>query len=149
MRLSDESVRQVVVCQASAERCFAVATDFVRYPKWAKAVGSVEVLSRDGAGRGVEVAFRAAAFGRSTAYTLSYDYSLAPTELAWCQVEGDLTSELTGRYVFHPQADGSTEVTYEISASLKVPIPGFVKRRTEGRIVHTALSEFKAEVEGG
>ena len=36
-------------------------------------------------------------------------------------------------------------------AELLLPIPGFVKRRTEGRIMHTALKEMKlrAETIGG
>jgi hypothetical protein len=29
-----------------------------------------------------------------------------------------------------------------------VPLPGFVKRRAEARIVHTALDELKAAAEG-
>ena len=48
------------------------------------------------------VTFRAAAFGRSTSYTLAYDYSEAPGVLAWVQTEGDITSKLDGRYVFAP-----------------------------------------------
>ena len=47
---------------------------------------SVDVLERDGDGRPLEVEFRAAAFGRSTTYTLRYDYSRAPDELAWHQI---------------------------------------------------------------
>jgi hypothetical protein len=31
---------------------------------------------------------------------------------------------------------------------LKVPLPGFVKRRAEGRIMGTALKELKVRVEG-
>ena len=41
--------------------------------------------------------FRAGAFGRSTSYTLSYDYSGAPRALAWKQTAGDLTSKLDGQ----------------------------------------------------
>ena len=42
---------------------------------------------------------------------------------------------------------GSTEVTYQLEADLIVPIPGFIKRRTQGRIMHTALRELKARAE--
>jgi hypothetical protein len=34
-----------------------------------------------------------------------------------------------------------------LEAELKVPIPGFIKRRAEGRIMHTALRQLKARVE--
>ena len=42
-----------------------------------------------------------------------------------------------------------TDVTYELVVELVVPLPSFVKRRAESRIVHTALRELKSWVERG
>lgn len=131
---------------ASPERCFEIVTDFERYPEWAADIKQVTVRDRDGDGRPELVEFRAAAFGRSTSYTLRYDYSEAPSVLSWVQAEGDLTSRLDGRYEFR-SSDGGAEITYHLSVELKLPIPGFVKRRAEARIVGTALRELKARVE--
>ena len=39
-------------------------------------------------------------------------------------------------------------MSYELAIDLIYPIPGFVKRRAEARIIKTALSELKARVEG-
>ena len=52
--------------------------------------------------------------------------------------------------MLEPAADDAdaTEVAYELAVDLIIPIPGFVKRRAEGRIIKTALSELKARVEG-
>ena len=116
-------------------------------PVFSADLKQVEVVERDTDGRPAAVAFRAAAFGRSTSYTLSYDYTGAPRELTWVQTKGDLTSRLDGAYVFEPTVDGDTEVVYRLVVELKVPIPGFVKRRAEGRIMHTALKHLKARVE--
>jgi ribosome-associated toxin RatA of RatAB toxin-antitoxin module len=138
-----------MLMRAPPERCFAAVVDVERYPEWAADIKSVEVQARDGEGRPKVVAFRAAAFGRSTRYRLAYDYSRAPTELAWRQLQGDITSRLEGAYRFDPTEDGDTEVTYRLAAELIVPIPGFVKRRAEGRIVQTALGELKARIERG
>ena len=41
----------------------------------------------------------------------------------------------------------STEVTYTLDVELRVPLPGFIKRRAQSRIMHTALEELKARVE--
>lgn len=144
--MTDRATERAVV-KAPPERCFAVATDFERYPEWAADVKAVEVLERDEAGRGTKVAFRAAAMGRSTTYTLAYDYSGAPERLAWVQVEADLTRRLDGEYAFASAGDGSTEVTYTLAVDMVVPVPGFVKRRAEGRIIATALREMKARAE--
>jgi hypothetical protein len=60
---------------------------------------------------------------------------------------GDLTSKLDGDYRFRPAPDGGTEVTYTLEVELRVPLPGFIKRRAQSRIMHTALEELKAHVE--
>jgi hypothetical protein len=38
-------------------------------------------------------------------------------------------------------------VVYELSVDLVLPIPGFVKRRAEARILKTALTDLKTLVE--
>lgn len=135
--------------RATPEQCFGVVTDFPRYPDWAADIKSVTVEDTDGQGRATSVTFRAAAFGRSTTYTLDYDYAEAPGRLSWVLSHGDITSRLDGAYEFESLDDGETEVTYHLDVELRVPIPGFVKRRAESRIVGTALRELKARVEGG
>jgi ribosome-associated toxin RatA of RatAB toxin-antitoxin module len=142
-----EQATQRTVIRAPADRCFAVVTDFERYADWVPDIKSVQVERRDDEGRPVEVTFRAAAFGRSTTYTLAYDYSGAPRSLSWVQARGDLTSRLDGHYIFEPAEGDDTEAVYHLDVELRVPIPGFVKRRAEGRIIHTALDDLKARAE--
>ena len=87
--------------------------------------------------------------GRSTTYLLGYHYEQAPEVLAWRVLEGDMTRKLDGSYTF-TAADGDealTDVDYELTVELIIPLPGFVKRRAEGRIMQTALPELKARVE--
>jgi ribosome-associated toxin RatA of RatAB toxin-antitoxin module len=138
-----------MVVSGTPERCFAVVTDVERYPEWVGDLKAVEVLERDEEDRAKVVAFRAAAFGRSTSYTLEYDYSGAPGEISWIQRSGDLTTRLDGSYQFEPAGDGETEVTYRLTVELRVPIPGFVKRRAEGHIIHAAIRDLKSRVESG
>jgi carbon monoxide dehydrogenase subunit G len=128
--------------------CWAVLTDYERYVEWANDIKSVTVLERDAEGRGARVTFRAGAFGRSTSYTLSYDYSDAPRRLAWVQAAGDITSRLDGDYQLAEADGGGTDVTYNLMVELKVPLPGFVKQRAAARIIATALRELKSRVEG-
>jgi ribosome-associated toxin RatA of RatAB toxin-antitoxin module len=142
-----ELATERMVVAAPAEQCFAVLVDVERYPEWAADIKDVSVVSRDSEGRPLEVTWRAGAFGRSTSYTLRYDYSAAPTKLSWKQIAGDLTSKLDGTYSFERSDNGSTEVTYTLEVELRVPLPGFIKRRAQSRIMHTALEELKARVE--
>lgn len=145
-----EQAREQIRIDASVERCFAALIDFEAYPEWAGDLKEVHLVETDDDSRGVIVEFRAAAMGRSTTYQLKYDYTGAPNRLQWELVSGDLQRELDGAYVLEPAADdpSATEVAYELAVDLMIPIPGFVKRRAEGRIIKTALSELKARVEG-
>jgi ribosome-associated toxin RatA of RatAB toxin-antitoxin module len=132
---------------ARPEQCFAVVTDFERYKEWAADVKEVTVVRRDDEGRPSEVTFRVGAFGRSSSNTLSYDYSDSPRTLAWRQIAGDLTSKFDGSWRFEPAPGGGTDVTYSLEVELRVPLPGFIKRRAQSRIMHTALEELKTRVE--
>lgn len=144
----EEQVTERMIIRGTPEHCFEVLTAFEQYPQWAADIKSVTVGDRDADGRALEVTYRAAAFGRSTSYTLLYDYSDAPGELAWKQIAGDITRRLDGSYRMVPSGDAATEIVYTLVVDLKVPLPGFVKRRAEGRIMGTALRELRARVEG-
>jgi uncharacterized membrane protein len=145
--MADQATERITI-DAPPQECWAVALEFERYPEWAKDVKRAVVLSRDGDDRPSEVEFTAAAMGRSTNYTLQYDYSRAPERLAWSLVEGDIMKTLEGYYQFSPSvmSPGSTDVTYDLTVEVVVPLPGFVKRRAEVRILHSLL-ELKARVE--
>lgn len=141
-----ERATETIVVAADPETVFAVAVDLEDYPEWVADLKSVSVTDRDDHGRPLVATFRAAAFGRSSTYTLRYDYAEAPKVLSWVMVEGDLTSKLDGSYRFEP-SDGGTLVTYQLEVELRVPIPGFVKQRAAQRIQGTALRELKARAE--
>ncbi|HYA67836.1 MAG TPA: SRPBCC family protein [Acidimicrobiales bacterium] len=142
-----ESATERMVVAASPEQCFAVVSDLARYPEWVADIKAVTVDATDAEGRPAAATFRAGAFGRSTSYTLAYDYADAPRTLAWKQTAGDLTSMLDGSYTFEPAGQGTTQVTYTLEVELRVPLPGFIKRRAQSRIMHTALEELRARVE--
>ncbi len=136
---------------ASVESCFAVAIDLDAYPDWVAGITAVSVEERDEQGRPSRARFEATGMGRASAYALAYDLSGAPGQLSWTMVEGDLTSRLEGAYLFEPSTtavDGevATDVTFELSVDLAVPLPGYIRRRAEDKIVEAALERFKARV---
>ncbi len=135
-----------IVVKAGAAAIYDIVTDFEHYHDWVSDLKQIDILTRDSEQRPLEIQFRAAAFGRSTTYTLRYDYSLAPAQLSWRQIEGDLTETLNGRYRFD-EVEGSTNVTYDLEVELLVPIPTFIKSRAAYRIQTQALRELKAQAE--
>ena len=130
-----------MVVGASPQRTWDVLTDFEGYPTWAADLKSAEVVERDDEGRALDVAFRAAAMGRSTSYTLRYDYEPGARRAGLEAGPGRhhpqarrLLRARAGRRRCRPH-----RVTYHLEVDLLVPLPGFVKRRAEARIMTTAL----------
>ena len=141
-----DTATETIVIDAPHERVWEIATDIARYPEWARDIKEVVIVATDDADRPLEVEFRASALGRSTHYTLKYDYSRAPGVLVWQMLEGDIERSIDGAFVFTPVDGGGTEVRYELAIDLVVPLPGFVKRRAEVRILNT-VRELKVRAE--
>lgn len=148
--MADHSVqREALVIAAPRETCVAVATDVERYPEWAHDLKEATVLERDAQSQPLRVAFRAAAFGRSTDYRLRYNFSGLPEVISWVLESGDITRKLDGSYTFRPVPGEpeATEVLYLLEVELVMPLPNIVKTRAERKIIHTALRDLKARVE--
>jgi ribosome-associated toxin RatA of RatAB toxin-antitoxin module len=71
--MTERAVESISVA-ADPGTVFAVAVDLEDYPEWVGDLKSVVVTERDQSGRPLIATFRAAAFGRSSTYTLRYDY---------------------------------------------------------------------------
>ncbi|MDY7101354.1 MAG: SRPBCC family protein [Actinomycetota bacterium] len=143
--MTDQRTERTIV-DATPDACYAIVADVGRYPEWASEIDEADVLTLDEHGRPLDVRFVASAWGRLTRYTLRYDHSDAPLRLAWKLVEGDMVTCLDGWYRFTAVADDITEVEYSLVAELQVPLPGFVKRRAESRIIRNALAELGARL---
>jgi uncharacterized membrane protein len=146
--MADQATETMVIA-APAPRIWDVLVDFEAYPGWARDLKGVTVDAQGGDGLGREVTYRAAAMGRSTGYTLAYEYGTDPMTITWQLVRGDIMRRLDGSYLLEPlDGDpGRTRVTYHLDVELIVPLPGFVKRRAETKIIHTALRELRDHVE--
>lgn len=141
-----ETATEMITIDAPPEAVWEIAVDLVHYPEWARDIKAVTIRRTDDQGRPAVVEFRTSALGRSTHYTLAYDYSDAPHQLGWTMLRGDIQRSIDGAFVFEPTADGRTEVRYDLAIDLVVPLPGFVKRRAEVRILNT-VRELKVRAE--
>ena len=113
---------------------------------WAHDIKDVNIRATDDEGRPLEVEFRASALGRSTHYTLKYDYTNAPNEMGWTMLSGDIQRSIDGVWRFEPDGEDRTHVRYDLQIDLAIPLPGFVKRRAEVRILNT-VRELKVRAE--
>ena len=136
--------RQIEVA-GTPKQCFDAITDYETFPEWQRAVKDVEVLSRDGAGRGKQVAFEIDARLRTVRYTLDYSYE-EPHHVTWDYVEGD-PEEVDGELVLEDRGDAVTLATYSLNIDPGVWLPGPVATLLNEQVMQGALEDLKRRVE--
>ncbi len=136
-----------VLVAADRAAVMSVIADFASYPAWAKGVRSTQVLSKGDDGRPQEVAFVLDAAPIKDEYTLRYEWD-GDSQVTWSLVEATMLKSVQGAYLLTPQG-ASTDVTYQLSVDLSVPMIGMLKRKGERVIIDAALKGLKARVESG
>jgi ribosome-associated toxin RatA of RatAB toxin-antitoxin module len=136
-----------VLVAADNAAVMSVIADFASYPAWAKGVRSTQVLSKGDDGRPREVAFVLDAAPIKDEYTLRYEWD-GDSQVTWSLVEATMLKSVQGAYLLTPQG-ASTDVTYQLSVDLSVPMIGMLKRKGERVIIDAALKGLKARVESG
>lgn len=124
----------------------AVIADFPAYPQWASAVRSAEVIETGPDGRALRVRFQLDAGMVKDTYVVGYDWD-GDAAVRWRLIEpGSVVSVMDGGYRLAAGA-GTTEVTYDLTVDVRVPMPGLLKRRAEKMIIDTALKGLKNRAE--
>lgn len=144
--MADRASSSITVAAPPAD-VMAVIADFEAYPQWTAQVKTVEVLERDGEGRGTSVRFVLDAGVVKDEYTLAYDWSV-PDTLSWHLTQGKMQRTQEGTYALTAAGDG-TDVRYELTVDLAIPMIGLFKRKAEKTIIDTALKGLKERVERG
>ena len=131
---------------APPERCFEALLEYDSFPDWQRAVKAVDVLSRDGEGRGREVEFRIDAKVKQVRYVLRYSYE-APGWIGWEYVEGDV-KDVGGEFLLEERGPG-TFATYRLTLDAGVWMPGPVRKVLSDQVMKGAVEDLKRRVEGG
>jgi hypothetical protein len=127
--MADRTTSSTTIGAGRAE-VMAVIADFPAYPQWAGSIKSAEVVSTGPDGRADQVRF------------------VLDAGVRWQVVEpGKMVGDLRGSYQLAETGRG-TDVTYELTVDLTVPMIGMIKRKAEKVIVDTALKGLKKRVEG-
>ncbi|MEK4240588.1 SRPBCC family protein [Janibacter sp. FSL W8-0316] len=145
-----DSTRSSTVVDASPGEVLDIIADLEAYPEWAKEIRQVEILTEDGDGWPDTASFSLDAGPIQDTYTLDYTWDVAEDGqgvASWTLVEATMLKAMDGSYTLSATADGGTEVIYELTVDLKVPMLGMLKRKAEKVIVDTALRDLKKRAE--
>ena len=142
--MADKTTSSIVI-RVPRKDVMAVIADFEAYPEWATGIRGVEVLS-PAAERASTVRFTLDAGVIKDSYVLGYDWD-DDARVRWHLAEaGSVISEMTGGYELAEHGD-DTEVTYDLTVGIRVPMIGMLKRRAEKAIIDTALKGLKSRAE--
>jgi Polyketide cyclase / dehydrase and lipid transport len=124
----------------------SVIADFAAYPDWA-GVHSAEVLGEpDADGRARRVRFELDAGIIKDRFVLGYEWD-GDERVCWELAEpGSVISAMSGAYSLASRGDG-TEVTFELTIGVRIPVIGILRRQVEKTIINTALKGLKSRVE--
>jgi uncharacterized membrane protein len=136
---------QQLVVEGSPQECFDALVDYESFPDWQRAVKSVEVVTRDKAGRGEEVEFEIDAKVRTINYRLRYSYE-PPHRITWDYVEGDV-KDVDGEFVLEDQGDGTTLATYSLALDPGVWLPGPMRKVLTDQVMKGSVEDLKKRVE--
>lgn len=145
-----DSTKSSVSIKAAPAEVLDVIADFDGYPEWTGQIKKAEVLSEDEQGWPEQVQMTLDAGVIKDTYVLAYTWDVTEDGtgvVSWELVKSSILKALDG--VYRLAGDGAaTEVTYELSVDLSIPVIGMIRRKAEKTIIDTALKGLKKRVEG-
>ena len=136
-----------ILIEASADDVRKVLFDIADYPSWSRSIKGTKVESSDDQGRPIRIQLTIEAGMLRDKPTLDYDWSQAPEKVSFSLVDADLLTQMDGVYTVKALGD-ETEVTYELTSDVSMPIPKPMLESAELGIIKAALEELKEKIEG-
>ncbi|MET9347872.1 SRPBCC family protein [Streptomyces termitum] len=143
-----EHTSSSITIEAAPAAVMGVIADFARYPDWTGEVKEAEVLATDDAGRAEKVRLLLDAGAIKDDHTLAYTWT-GSDEVSWTLVKSQMLRSLDGSYRLADLGGNRTEVTYQLTVDVKIPMLGMIKRKAEKVIIDRALAGLKKRVESG
>lgn len=142
-----DKTAQTIYIDADPRTVMDVIADIAAYPEWVSEYTDAEVLETDDRGNPRVARLVLEATVLNDTMVLEYDWPADRNSVQWSLVSSSLLKALEGRYTLKPKGTG-TDVTYELSVDLRVPMIGLLKRKAERRLTETALKDLKNRAEG-
>ncbi|GAA4403436.1 SRPBCC family protein [Fodinibacter luteus] len=123
-----DTATSTVVVDAPLDEVLATIRAIEALPQWVSDIKEAEVLTADADGMPLTARFAAATAVGTDRYTLAYEH--ADDGMSWHLVEGRLQTGQDATYTLRPVDDDHTEVTFTLTISHNLPLPGFIRNRT-------------------
>ena len=139
--------RSTIVIEAPMSQVSEVLFDLEKYPDWSDSITKVKVTERDEGGRVTGATLTIAAGAVKDEVSLSYNWDGAPQRLEFELEDANMLTKMDGAYILKDLGD-ETEVTYELSVGVSMPIPQMMVTKQEKTTIDQALAQLKEHCEG-
>ncbi len=139
--------RSTIVIEAPVSQVSEVLFDLEKYPEWSDSITKVKVSERDENGRVTGATLTISAGALKDEVSLSYNWDGAPGRLEFELEDANMLTKMDGAYILKDLGD-ETEVTYELSVGVSMPIPQMMVTKQEKMTIDQALAQLKEHCEG-
>ena len=143
--MSEKSVSTVII-EAPLADVQAALFEIGSYPEWLSSIKKADVLERDGENRVIKAKLAIDAGMMKDRVTLDYDWSAAPATLSFSMDEADLLTQMDGTYLLKAIDSDSTQVTYELTVAVGMPVPAMMITKAQKQTIDAALKELAERV---
>lgn len=139
--------RSTIVIEAPLSQVSEVLFDLEKYPDWSDSITKVKVTERDDAGRVTGAVMSISAGALKDDVSLTYNWDGAPARLEFELEDANMLTKMDGAYILKDLGD-ETEVTYELSVGVSMPIPRMMITKQEKSTIDQSLAQLKEHCEG-
>lgn len=143
--MSEQSVSTVIIDAPLAD-VQAALFEVASYPEWLSSIKKADVIERDGENRVLKAKLSIDAGMMKDRVTLDYDWSSAPATLSFSLDEADLLTQMDGSYSLKAIDADTTQVTYELTVSVSLPVPAMMITKAQQQTIDAALKELAERV---
>jgi ribosome-associated toxin RatA of RatAB toxin-antitoxin module len=132
-----------VVFNAPLEKCFAVISDYEKYPEFLPEVKRIRTTNRKGAE--VDVHYEA-----EIVKTIKYAVRMKeekPSKVSWSFIDGEFMKDNKGGWQLEPAGEGKTKGTYTIEVTLGALVPKSIVTALVDTQLPKLLENFKRRIE--
>jgi len=143
--MSEKSVSTVIIDAPLADVQLALF-EIGAYPEWLSSIKKADVIERDDDNRVLKAKLAIDAGMMKDRVTLDYDWSAAPATLSFSMDEADLLTQMDGVYTLKAIDADSTQVTYELTVAVGMPVPSMMITKAQKQTIDAALKELAERV---
>ncbi|MFO0597580.1 MAG: SRPBCC family protein [Myxococcaceae bacterium] len=136
--------QRTVTFNAPVEKCWAVISDYERYPEFLPEVKKIRTVNRRGAE--VDVQYEVDLRVKVIKYTVHMKEE-APKKLSWSFIDGEFMKDNKGGWQLEDAGNGTTKATYSVEVEVGMLVPKAILTGLVDSQLPSTLENFKKRIE--